>query len=238
MGDPTTAARPVAYSYQRFSSPAQWSGDSITRQHLMAAEYAKAHDLHLDESLTIRDLGVSGFRGKNAETGALAKFLQAVHSQHVPSGSFLLIECLDRLSRAHILMAQSLLSQLILAGINVVSLVDRRIYSAETLAKDPISLLYALIVFARANEESAMKSVRAREAWKRKREAPKSPTHNSSLTIRRVVRIMGETTIQDSDDAMETSQSLARRRHRLNHARSRLTTPAWVECQNPPDRNV
>lgn len=173
MGDPTTAARPIAYSYQRFSSPAQWSGDSITRQHLMATEYAKAHDLHLDESLTIRDLGVSGFRGKNAETGALAKFLQAVQSEHVPSGSFLLIECLDRLSRAHILMAQSLLSQLILAGINVVSLVDRRIYSTETLAKEPISLLYALIVFARANEESAMKSVRACEAWKRKRETPK-----------------------------------------------------------------
>jgi DNA invertase Pin-like site-specific DNA recombinase len=174
MRDPTTATRPIAYSYQRFSSPAQWSGDSITRQHLMATEYAKAHDLHLDESLTIRDLGVSGFRGKNAETGALAKFLQAVHSQHVPSGSFLLIECLDRLSRAHILMAQSILSQLILAGIKVVSLVDHRVYSTDTLAKDPISLLYALIVFARANEESAMKSVRAREAWKRKREVPRS----------------------------------------------------------------
>ena len=52
---------------------------------------------------------------------------------------------------------------------------------------------------------------------------PQTPTHNSSLAIRRVIRLMDETSIQASDDAMEASQSLTRRRHRLSHARVRST---------------
>lgn len=43
------------------------------------------------------------------------------------------------------------------------------------------------------------------------------------MAIRRVIRLMDETTIHASDDAMEASQALARRRHRLSHARVRST---------------
>ena len=58
-----------AYSYQRFSSSSQASGDSLARQSSLAKAYADRHGLQLDDALTFRDLGVSGFRGRNAAHG-------------------------------------------------------------------------------------------------------------------------------------------------------------------------
>jgi DNA invertase Pin-like site-specific DNA recombinase len=156
---------------QRFSSPSQANGDSLARQTALARAYAEQHGLQLDDELTYRDLGVSGFRGRNAAHGELACFLEAVRAGQIPEGSFLLIESLDRLSRDNILRAQAILTNLVVSGINVVSLADNRLYSEEALSNDPIALIYALIVFIRANEESTTKSMRARQAWVRKREA-------------------------------------------------------------------
>lgn len=178
MRDPTKIA---AYSYQRFSSAAQSAGDSVIRQSSLAAAYAAQHGLHLDDQLTIRDLGISGYRGENATQGNLARFLTAVRDGQIAEGSFLLIESLDRLSRANILQAQNILTELILAKINVVSLVDQRTYSIDSLADDPLGLIFAIIVFIRANEESALKSMRARQAWIRKREAAATTVMSSRL---------------------------------------------------------
>lgn len=170
-----------AYSYQRFSSPSQANGDSLARQTALARAYAEQHGLRLDDELTYRDLGVSGFRGKNAAHGELACFLEAVRTGQIPEGSFLLIESLDRLSRDNILRAQAILTNLVVSGINVVSLADNRLYSEESLSEDPLGLIYALIVFIRANEESAIKSMRARQAWTRKREAVQSKVLSTNL---------------------------------------------------------
>src|SRR5260370_19931998 len=74
----TVGGKPKAYSYVRFSTPDQMKGDSFERQTRKAAEYASAHGLDLDTTLTFRDLGVSAFRGKNAQTGALTAFVDAV----------------------------------------------------------------------------------------------------------------------------------------------------------------
>jgi DNA invertase Pin-like site-specific DNA recombinase len=70
--------RRKAYSYVRFSTPDQAKGDSKRRQTAMTAEYAERHNLDLDDNLTFQDEGVSSFKGKNAETGKLAEFLEAV----------------------------------------------------------------------------------------------------------------------------------------------------------------
>ena len=82
----TTVTRPrrKAYSYVRFSTPEQAKGDSKRRQTTMAAEYAKLHYLDLDDVLSFQDEGVSSFRGKNAETGKLGDFLEAVRKGIVP----------------------------------------------------------------------------------------------------------------------------------------------------------
>ena len=73
-----------AFSYLRFSSPEQAQGDSVRRQTDLAADYAARKGLELDEVLTFKDLGVSAFRGRNAEDGRLGDFLAAVEAGAVP----------------------------------------------------------------------------------------------------------------------------------------------------------
>lgn len=159
----------IAFSYLRFSTPEQASGDSRRRQLAMAEEYAADHHLKLDRQLSFRDLGVSAFRGENAKDGALRAFLEAIEHNLVPKGSFLLVESLDRLSRDRILAAQSLFLQIVQAGITIVTLVDQRSYSIESLNRNPIDLIISLVVMMRANEESQTKSHRIPEVFAQKR---------------------------------------------------------------------
>ena len=167
----------VAYSYLRFSTPEQSRGDSRRRQTAMAESYAKKHGLQLDVALNFRDLGISAFRSKNAKQGGLRDFLTAVEYSLVPPESILLIESLDRLSRAEVLEAQALFFQIINAGITIVTLIDERSYSKSSLNSNPVDLLISLIIMMRANEESATKSKRLREAVAAKRDNPDSRYH-------------------------------------------------------------
>lgn len=160
----------VAFSYLRFSTPEQSSGDSHRRQLAMAVKYASDHHLKLDQSLSFRDLGVSAYRGKNAKEGSLRAFLDAIEHNLVPPNSFLLVESLDRLSRDRILAAQGLFLQIVQAGVTIVTLVDQRSYSLESLNRNPLDLIISLVSMMRANEESEMKSRRIRAAFDIKRE--------------------------------------------------------------------
>ncbi|MFT4096124.1 MAG: recombinase family protein [Rhodoblastus sp.] len=144
-------------------------GDSFRRQSEMAIEYASRNGLKLDDTLTFQDLGVSAFHGKNAETGHLREFLMAVESGAVAKGSYLLVESLDRISRQTARKAINLLGEIADAGITIVTLADGRAYTTENLDNDPMALMMALLIFIRANEESATKSRRIRAAWEAKR---------------------------------------------------------------------
>ena len=66
----TTGARPKAYSYIRFSTPEQAKGTSYERQLEAAQAFAGERGLELAEA-TYEDLGVSAYRNKNAQKGAL-----------------------------------------------------------------------------------------------------------------------------------------------------------------------
>ncbi|RQZ94330.1 recombinase family protein [Burkholderia cenocepacia] len=162
--------KPRAYSYLRFSTPEQLKGDSYRRQTTMALEYAARHGLALDQDLTFEDLGVSAYRGANAEAGRLGEFLEAVRVGLVPRGSYLLVEALDRLSRLVPRKAVRVLEDIVEEGITVVTLNDGREYTSENLDADPTSLLIAIVLFMRANEESATKSRRLKAAWEGKRQ--------------------------------------------------------------------
>ena len=159
-----------AFSYLRFSTPEQMAGDSFRRQTALAQEYAKAKGLELDENLTFQDLGVSAYRGKNADTGRLSEFLDAVKADLVPRGSYLLVESLDRISRQAARKALRILESLCDEGITVVTLADNREYTKEALDSDPLALIMSILTFLRANEESAMKSRRIKAAWVGKRQ--------------------------------------------------------------------
>lgn len=157
-----------AFSYTRFSRPEQRKGDSLRRQTEAARAYAERNDLLLDES-SFRDLGHSAYRGSHAEIGGLSQFLEAIETGYVKPGDYLLIENLDRLSRQSVDEAYELLRRICNKGISVVTLADGKVYDREALSRDFASLLIALCFFARAHDESAVKSDRLAKAWAQKR---------------------------------------------------------------------
>lgn len=161
---------PKAYSYMRFSTPEQAKGDSKRRQAQQAEEYAVANGLELDDKLTYRDYGVSAFRGANVEIGKLGQFMEAIRRQEVKAGSFLLVESLDRISRDVILPAQNIFTQIIMEGVTIVTLSDKRVYSVELMNKSPFLLIEAIIILIRANDESETKSMRLKAVWENRRE--------------------------------------------------------------------
>jgi DNA invertase Pin-like site-specific DNA recombinase len=171
-----TMPRPKAYSYLRFSTPEQMRGDSFRRQSHMAQQWASRNGVDLDDNLTFQDLGVSAFKGANAETGMLREFQEAVRAGAIAPGSFLLIENFDRLSRDAARKAMRLLEDICEMEISVVTLSDGRVYTNESLSGDPLSFMMAFMVMIRANEESATKSRRLAQAWKEKRRLAASGT--------------------------------------------------------------
>ena len=91
--------RSKAFSYLRMSTEEQLKGDSPRRQKTAAA-YAEEHNWELVDSL--ENIGISAFKGKNRKAGALKVFLDLVEKGKIPSGSFLLVESLDHLSRERV----------------------------------------------------------------------------------------------------------------------------------------
>ncbi|UDL87297.1 recombinase family protein [Mesorhizobium sp. PAMC28654] len=161
--------RPRAYSYIRMSTDIQLKGDSRRRQLELSEAYAKEHDLQLVEEFQLEDLGVSAFRGANlSEASSLGRFLQSVKDGEVPVGSYLLVESLDRLSRQNVFTSLSLFTDLIKAGVVLVTLVDGQVYTADKT--DFSQLVVSLAIMSRAHEESQTKSRRLSAAWTNKRQ--------------------------------------------------------------------
>lgn len=179
-----SGAKPRAYSYVRFSTPEQAAGDSYRRQTEQATAYAKKHGLELDTKLTFQDLGVSAFRGGNAEAGRLGAFLEAVRAGQVERGSWLIVESLDRLSRMTPRRASRVLENIIDEGITVVTMTDGKVYTSENIDADQITFLLAILTFMRAHEESATKGRRVRAAWDAKRTRTRAPKIDAPYTRR------------------------------------------------------
>lgn len=155
----------IAFSYVRCSTPRQTLGDTKRRQVEHAERYCKSAGLILD-SRGYFDLGVSAFRSSHkAEGSEFRALLDAVKAGKIPSGSTLVIENLDRLSRDFITTGIRLFIELLEMGLRIVA--DNKEYTLESVNKvGATDLLITLLVLQRAHEESATKSKRIREAWK------------------------------------------------------------------------
>lgn len=157
-----------AISYLRFSSAEQGKGTSVKRQLEASEAYAKANNLILDTR--IRDEGKSAFKGAHLK-GGLGAFLSAIQAGQIEPGTVLLVENLDRLSRADVPTALGQLLSITSAGIEIVTLMDGQRYSNERLQKDWTPLIMALTVMARAHEESSTKKDRSEKAWMVRRQS-------------------------------------------------------------------
>lgn len=170
----------LAYSYVRFSTSAQELGDSLRRQVEKAEEYCAKHGLTLADK-SYRDLGVSAFKRKNIEKGALAAFIHAVKDGRIAKGSYLIIEQFDRLSRADIDIALKLLLDLVHSGIRIITLVDEKVWDSETV-KDVGNLILAVVFMSRANNESTAKADRLSSVWKQKKKEAAEGTARRIVT--------------------------------------------------------
>lgn len=155
------------YSYLRFSDPRQATGSSADRQLAYAAAWAAKRGMPLDATLTLKDEGLSAYHQRHVKQGALGVFLRAIEDGRIGNGSVLVVEGLDRLSRAEPIQAQAQLAQIINAGITVVTASDGREYNRAGLKAQPMDLVYSLLVMIRAHEESDTKSKRVKAAIRR-----------------------------------------------------------------------
>ncbi|HBC8787491.1 TPA: recombinase family protein [Citrobacter braakii] len=148
------------YSYIRWSTDKQTGNTSMDRQTEKARKFAALHKLEYSEIL---DAGVSAFRGKNTTQGALAGFIKAVEAGVIPSDSWLYVENLDRLTRQDVMTALNLFTGLLQLGLTIVTGMDGKIYSEESVKNNVTDLMLSLFLFSRANEESLTKQKRAHE---------------------------------------------------------------------------
>lgn len=94
-------------------------------------------------------------------------FLRAVDEGRIPDGAVLIVEGLDRLSRAEPIQARVQMGQIINAGISVVTANDGCEYKRAGLEVQPMGLVCSLPVMIRTHEESDTKSKRVKASIRR-----------------------------------------------------------------------
>ncbi|WP_165840005.1 recombinase family protein [Motiliproteus coralliicola] len=149
--------KPRLYSYIRWNTDKQSSGSTHARQLKQARDLATEYDLELVEMI---DEGLSSFKGMNKERGALGDFLRACEAGAIAKGSWLVVENLDRLSRAKIEDSVRLLLDL-LQYVNIITGMDNQVYRLDANpAEKMVSMVTSIMLFSRANEESETKRKR------------------------------------------------------------------------------
>lgn len=170
-----TARLPVsklAYSYRRYSSSQQRDGSSLERQLEMAQAICSEFGWTLIDLPP--DAGISGFKitdgeeqkAANLHKGALGSFLKKVNDGQVPRGSVLIIEKMDRFSRNYVDLVLDVFGNLLRAGIEIYSCVDRTHYTLADIRgpKGAMLLQYAVMAMAMANDYSKSLGERIKSA--------------------------------------------------------------------------
>lgn len=149
--------RKVLYPYIRFSKDEQKHGTSYERQMDKIEKYAAENDFVIDDTLNLKDLGLSAFKGKHKDKGALGGFIKAIEKKSIPvdGSSYLCIEQFDRLSREDVDTAYQLFRSILKANVNIITLMDKRIYTKESL-NDMMSIIYSIMLMSQANVESVV----------------------------------------------------------------------------------
>ncbi len=162
----------LVYSYVRFSTRKQLAGDSLRRQ-VEEGEKWIAENGHTQASLTLRDLGVSAYKGRNHERD-LGKFLEAVEGGQVPVGSILLVENLDRLDRRGAATALPFFQQILAKGVKIACLKPAPVVYDQASQNDLAGLMLPLIAFHLSWLESKNKADRIAAGWRHRREQARS----------------------------------------------------------------
>jgi DNA invertase Pin-like site-specific DNA recombinase len=156
--------QPRVLAYTRFSSPRQARGNSYERQTKKAREWCEKRGWVLDD-LRLFDLGVSAYTGANRTKGALSELLTLIEKGKIAPGTYLLIEALDRLTRSALTEAVALVTDLLKAGLVIVTLTDGKEWTEAGMNADQNDFMMSVLLLARGHEESRQKAKRLRDTF-------------------------------------------------------------------------
>lgn len=159
----------IAYSYIRFSTLSQESGDSIRRQSkeaLGAIQWCQTNGYTLSDQVFM-DKGKSGFKGANSkEGGELKRFIDLVDEGEIKSGSCLIIDEYSRFSRMAPVENLQLFINVINKGIGMAFLgsYQKRVIDSELLNQEPHVLQFIIGEIARSHSESAERGRKVKQS--------------------------------------------------------------------------
>jgi DNA invertase Pin-like site-specific DNA recombinase len=156
-----------AYSYIRWSSDRQTSGDSFERQIRKTREICRQRGWDLDESMKV-DEGVSAYRGDNLSKGSLGRFIQSVDNGRVATPCVLVVEAFDRLTRARLRESRKLFDNLLERGVLICTANNGKVYD-ETCLDNPVDLIISLTELNAGHEYAKVIGERSRSAWERRK---------------------------------------------------------------------
>lgn len=174
----------LAFSYVRFSSLKQKHGDSLKRQQDMVAKWLMTHPEYKLSEASYQDLGKSGYSGAHLDN-SFGRLLAAIESGTIPKGSAVLIEQIDRAGRMEPMEMLPLLSRIVNAGVDLVTLDDGITYDRASVNSNHLFLLVAKVQQAHQYSDSLSRRLKAAYQTKRDRAAAgEGATRRMPLWIR------------------------------------------------------
>jgi DNA invertase Pin-like site-specific DNA recombinase len=185
-----------AYSYLRVSSGKQagrpgreneTAATGLERQWQYAVERAEREGWFLDESLTFVDAGVSGYHKENlGPTGDLFRFLRLMSEGRILPGEVLIIENIDRLTRAEVRTAYRLWCEILDGGVWIATEIPEKLYTPDQT--DLSDILDPILSMVANHADSAKKADRMRKNWIKIRELAKDKRPHGRKTPTWILR--------------------------------------------------
>ncbi|MCO4201215.1 recombinase family protein [Aeromonas hydrophila] len=159
--------KPRAWLYARFSSQQQHGNDSLNRQQKSAESWCSTNGASLQPT-SFRDLGVSGW--KSIKRPMFEQLITAMTEGKIPSGSYVLFESTDRLSRRGWRHTQQLIRTITCVHDCKLVILDKgQVYTKENV-NDVVQNILLMVSADMAEKESQRKSDLVAAAYKSKRQ--------------------------------------------------------------------
>jgi len=155
--------------YSRFSGKRQEAGVSQIRQDEMAVIAARDEGVELDLSCCLNDKGLSAFRGANWKRGKLGKFIDLCDAGLILPGWVLIVERVNRMSRAPWMVQVEQWKEILRRGIILRTCEPPARFTLENI--NDLSVGCPVVIHMMlAHLDSKQKSEWVGDAWRRKKE--------------------------------------------------------------------
>ncbi len=171
--------------YARWSSQEQSGGTTLERQIQNCTKFALERGFGECEIVT--DQGVSAYTGANIRSGNLSKLVKDfIYGRRDPHKTIILVEELDRLTRADAPTAFAWINQVLSQGVTIMVQTSGKTLDAELLRNDIGALMALVMENFNSNFESKKKARRIAAYWeitRKKGEVNPNMRHPSWLEV-------------------------------------------------------